>query len=118
MAHEGTKVRRTPAYLLVVGLALDVLGLVVSDRWTVEYDGVYVIPVVGLSVLLVLIALSGRRWAVYVLVALSLIGAVAQAATLEPRRLIISALWIGEATAFIAYLARTRTTDQGTSPRS
>jgi len=56
---------------------------------------------VWLNILLVLGAIHGWRWCVYVLAGVTLVGGVAQAATLEPRRFILSALLLGAATAFV-----------------
>jgi len=118
VAIERKRMRRSIVGLLGVGLGLNVLGLVLSDRWTVAVDGAYLVPVIGLSILLALAGASGRRWAVYVLLVMTLAGAVAQAATFEPRRFVVSALWFGAVVAFVVYLARTRTTGQTTLPRS
>ena len=60
-----------------------------------------------MSVALVLAAAFRRHWAIYVPVAITLVSGVAQAATLEARRLIVSALEFGAAAVFVAYLART-----------
>jgi hypothetical protein len=88
--------------LLVVGVVLNCLGFVLSTLWTAEKG--YVIEsiagVVWLNILLVLGAMYGRRWCVYVLAGVTLVGGVAQAATLEPRRFILSVLWLGAAAAF------------------
>jgi hypothetical protein len=96
--------------LLVVGVVLNCLGFVLSTLWTAEYG--YVIEsiavVVWLNILLVLGAMYGRRWCVYVLAGVTLVGGVAQAASLEPRRFILSVLWLGAAAAFVAYLTQTR----------
>jgi len=106
--------KRPSWHLLVVGAVLNSLGFVLSALWTAEMG--YVIQSIGLAVwlniLLVLGAMYGRRWTVYVLAGISLVSGVAQAATLEPRRFIVSALMLGAATACIAYLARTRTSNQ------
>jgi hypothetical protein len=106
----GHEMKRPSWQLLVVGAAVNCLGFVLSALWTAEKG--YVIQSIGffvwLNILLVLGATYGRRWIVYVLAGITLIGGVAQAATLEPRRFIISALQLGAATAFVAYLAQTR----------
>jgi hypothetical protein len=108
--------KRPSWHLLVVGAVLNSLGLVLSALWTPWVDMAYFIRGiglgVGLSILLVLGAMYGRRWTVYVLAGISLVSGVAQAATLEPRRFIVSALMLGAATACIAYLAQTRTSNQ------
>jgi hypothetical protein len=96
--------------LLVVGVVLNCLGFVLSALWTAEKG--YIIESIAvfvwLNILLMLGAMYGRRWCVYVLAGVTLVGGVAQAATLEPRRFILSALLLGAATASIAYLAQTR----------
>jgi hypothetical protein len=101
-------------HLLVVGLVLNCLGFVLSALWTADkaYFIQSIVLVAGLNILLVLMGRSGRRWAVYVLAAISLVSGVAQVATLEPRRFIVSALELGAATAFVAYLAATKRTEQ------
>ena len=102
--------KRSSWHLLVVGAVLNCLGFVLSAVSTAD-EG-YVIQSIGvvvwLNILLVLGAMYGRRWTVYVLAGITLVGGVAQAATLEPRRFIVSALMLGAATAFVAYLAQTR----------
>ena len=106
--------KRPSWHLLVVGAVLNSLGFVLSALWTAEMG--YVIQSIGLAVwlniLLVLGAIYGRRWTVYVLAGISLVSGVAQAATLEPRRFIVSALMLSAAAACIAYLAQTRTSNQ------
>jgi hypothetical protein len=96
--------------LLVVGVVLNCLGFVLSTLWTSEKG--YVIESVAvfvwLNILLVLGATYGRRWCVYVLAGVTVVGGVAQAATLEPRAFILSAFLLGAAAAFVAYLAQTR----------
>jgi Na+-transporting NADH:ubiquinone oxidoreductase subunit NqrD len=112
VSAEDTSMKRSSWHLLVVGVALNCLGFVLSALWTAWVDRPYFIRGiglgVGLSILLVLVAMNGRRWAVYVLAGISLVSSVAHAATLEPRRLIVSALELGAATAFVAYIAQTR----------
>jgi hypothetical protein len=102
--------KRPPWQLLVVGAVLNCLGFVLSALWTAEKG--YVIQSIGLvvwlNILLVLGATYGRRWTVYVLAGISVVSGVAQGATLEPTRFIVCALELGAATAFIAYLAQTR----------
>jgi hypothetical protein len=97
--------------LLVVGVVLNCLGFVLSTLWFPAEKG-YVIQSIAvfvwLNALLVLGAIYGRRWCVYVLAGVTLVGGVTQAATVEPRRFILSALLLGAATAFVAYLAQTR----------
>ena len=109
--------KRPPWHLLVVGAVLNCLGFVLSALWTAEQG--YVIQSIGvvvwLNILLVLGATYGRRWTVYVLAGVSLVSGVAQGATLEPRRFIVSALELGAAAACIAYLAQTRS-DQNAGP--
>ena len=104
-----TSVKRPPWHLLVVGAVLNCRGFVLSALWTAEQG--YVIQSIGvavwLNILLVLGATYGRRWTVYVLAGVSLVSGVAQGATLEPRRFIVSALELGAAAACIAYLAKT-----------
>ena len=95
--------------LLVVGVVLNCLGFVLSTLWTREglrFESIAVF--VWLNILLVLGAMYGRRWCVYVLAGVTVVGGVAQAATLEPRRFILSAFLLGAAAAFVAYLAQTR----------
>jgi hypothetical protein len=75
-----------------------------GDGYVIQSIGI----VVWLNILLVLGATYGRRWTVYVLAGVSLVSGVAQGATLEPRRFIISAIELGAAAACIAYLAQTR----------
>ena len=53
---------------------------------------------------------NGRLWAVYFLAGLSLVSGVAQAATVEPRRFIVSALELGASTAFVTCLAHKEAT--------
>jgi hypothetical protein len=106
--------KRPSWHLLVVGAVFNSLGFVLSALWTAEKG--YLIQSIGLAVwlniLLVLGAMYGRRWTVYVLAGISLVSGVAQAATLEPRRFIVSALMLGAATACISYLAQPRTSNQ------
>lgn len=113
------RIRQQPPYLLIAGLVLNLVGTVLSTPWTSEVNRtLYLITNIGLGVLLFVAALAGRRWAVYLLVALSLISGIAQAATLETGRLAVSALDLAAAVAFIAYASRTSPKGQGAVPRT
>ena len=107
---EDASMKKSYWQLLVVGVVLNCLGFVLSTLWTAEKGYIIgsIAVFVWLNILLVLGAIYGRRWCVYVLAGVTLVGGVAQAATLEPRRFILSALLLGAATAFVAYLAQTR----------
>ena len=107
---EDASMKKSYWQLLVVGVVLNCLGFVLSTLWTAEKGYIIgsIAVFVWLNILLELGAIYGRRWCVYVLAGVTLVGGVAQAATLEPRRFILSAFLSGAAAAFVACLAQTR----------